>query len=212
MRRWLGHARAVLPAYVFTNRDHGSKKDDMHGFTVIALVIASEQAVGALHGFDFALFWIPSTCCLDSLLLPLGLTILDCIFFSYLFGWVFEIIERSWTRTRQQERGFVYTSLSHRHDNGKRSTHQFLFPQDIPDGIHLTTWIYWLADLGSSSSQVQSHVQTRLDGFPTDRTLGRPLQSGGSSRFTGMAFIIPRDCILQTNIQLHFSSARQHPS
>jgi len=149
MRRWWGHARAVLPTYVFTNRDHGSKKDDIHGSTVIALVIASEQAVGALHDFDFTRFWIPSTCCLDNLLLPLGLTILDCIFFSYLFGWVFELIERSWTRTRQQERGFVYTSLSHRHDNGKRSTHQFLFPQDIPDGNHLIPWIYWLADLGS---------------------------------------------------------------
>lgn len=32
--------------YVFTTRDHGSKKDDMHGFTVTALVIASVQAVG----------------------------------------------------------------------------------------------------------------------------------------------------------------------
>lgn len=80
IRRWLATHLQFGCLMSLRTGARGSKKDDIHGFTVIALVIAFVQAVGALYRFVFLLD-------LDTLhLLPgsfaaaIGLTIMDCIF------------------------------------------------------------------------------------------------------------------------------------
>src|SRR5438477_78473 len=54
----IGHTPAVCLLNVFANQEIGLQKDDIHGSSVIALVIASVQAIGTLRVL-FCAFWIP---------------------------------------------------------------------------------------------------------------------------------------------------------
>jgi len=158
MRRWLASYPQFVCLMSLRTGTLESMKDDIHGFTVIALVIASVQAVGALHRFIFLLligypqpaawkihcyhlvwpFWIASS-------------------FRFLFGWVFEMIQRSWTGTRQQESGLYIFSLSHRHQR-KSFSHHFILstglPMDFIYGLGITDIL--LTDIIIVWLQVQS--------------------------------------------------------
>lgn len=137
----IGHAPAIYLLNVFTNQELGLQKDNILGFTVIALVIASVQAVGALRRYVLlvldALHLLPGLISL----LPLGFDHSGLHLPSaFCVGGYLKMIQRSWTRTRQQESGLYIFSLSHRQKR-KPFPHHFILPTGYFHGFQ-RPWKY----------------------------------------------------------------------
>lgn len=177
----------------------------MHGFAVIALVIASAQAVGGapwtfafllVFGYPQPAVWI--LCCYHRVW-PFWIA-----YSRFLFGWLFDMIERSWIRTRQQERGFVYTSLSHR----QRKT--FYAPVHL---FHRTSHMeafdsldYWQPASALNRSQ-GTVLQISIEWISLIQNRRQPLPPGGLSEY----HIGRYPTIDRTSHQRNDPFSRQHP-